>query len=155
MSDKAGTKLIAQNKKVRREYELLEFLEAGLALQGTEVKSLRGGKVSFKDGYIRIRNGEAFLVGVHIAPYEQAGSHDNHDPERERKLLLHGWEIDKLQAAIEQKGLTVVPVKLYFKRGKVKLETALARGKKMHDRREDLKRKAVDIDTAREMARHK
>jgi len=148
-----GVKSIAVNKKVRHHYELLESFEAGLALQGVEVKSLRQGKVSFKDGYVDFKDDEAWLKGVHIAPYENAG-YVTVNPERERKLLLHTYEIKRLTAKVEQKGLSVVPVKLYFKNGKVKLEIAIARGKKLHDKREDLKQRDIAKDTARQMARY-
>ena len=150
----AGTKTIALNKKVRQYYELLDFFEAGLVLTGSEVKSLREGRVSFKDGYVRFIEGEAWLIGIHIAPYENAG-YAQHDPDRERKLLLHGREIHLLQTKVEQKGLTVVPTKMYFKNGRAKLEVALARGKDTVDRRDTLKKKAVQRDMEREMARRR
>ena len=149
----SGEKLIAPNKKARHLYEFLEKYEAGLVLTGSEVKSLRAGKISFKDGYVKFTDGEAFLVGVHIAPYEHAGD-DGHDPERPRKLLLHAAELRTLKAKVEQKGLTVAPVRLYFKNGKVKLEIALARGKKVFDRRDDLKARDLARDAARELERH-
>lgn len=150
---RTGEKLIASNKNARRLYELLETFEAGVALMGSEVKSLRAGHVSFKDGYVRLKDGQAWLVGVHIAPYENA-VHTGHDPERERRLLLHAHEIAQLQAKVEQKGLTVVPVRLYLKQGRVKLEIALGRGKKVHDRRDDIKNRDIARDTARELARY-
>ncbi|MGD9610256.1 MAG: SsrA-binding protein SmpB [Desulfovibrionaceae bacterium] len=149
----SGEKLIAQNKKARHLYEFLEKFEAGLVLTGTEVKSLRAGKISFKDGYVKFTDGEAFLVGVHIAPYENAG-YATHDPERPRKLLLHVHEIRIMRSKVEQKGLTVVPVRLYFKNGRAKVEIALARGKKVFDRRDDLKARDLDRDAARELERH-
>lgn len=149
-----GTKLIAQNKNARRNYEFMETLEAGISLMGSEVKSLRDGKVSFKDGYVNLRGGQAFLVGVHIAPYENA-VWTGHEAERERKLLLHAREIVRLAAQVEQKGLTVVPVRFYFKRGRVKLEIALARGRKTFDKRDELRRKDMERDTARQLARYK
>ena len=149
----SGEKLIAQNKKARHLYEFLEKFEAGLVLTGTEVKSLRAGKVSFKDGYVKCGDGEAFLIGVHIAPYENAG-YAAHDPERPRKLLLHAAEVRTLRAKVEQKGLTVAPIRMYFKNGKAKVEIALARGKKVYDRRDDLKARDLDRDAAREMDRH-
>ncbi len=154
MSEKnsSGEKLIAPNKNARRLYEILDKFEAGLALMGSEVKSLRAGRVTFKDGYIQFKGKEAFLVGVHISIYENAG-YAGHEPERPRKLLLHADEIRTLKAKVEQKGLTVIPLRLYFKRGKAKLEIGLARGKKVHDRREDLKAKDIKRDTARELAR--
>ena len=146
--------LIAQNKKARREYEILDTYEAGLVLLGSEVKSLRQNGASFKDGYVRFKDDEAWLVGVHIAPYENAGpvGQGGHDPERPRKLLLHQFEINALVNKVEQKGLTVVPIKLYLSRGKVKLQIGLGRGKKTFDRRDDLKRRAADRDMARDLA---
>lgn len=149
----SGEKLIAQNKKARHLYEFLEKFEAGLVLTGTEVKSLRAGKINFKDGYVKFQGGEAVLIGVHIAPYENAG-YATHDPERPRKLLLHASEIAALRAKVEQKGLTVVPVRLYFKNGRAKVEIALARGKKVFDRRDDLKARDLDREAARELDRH-
>lgn len=149
----SGEKLIAQNKKARHLYEFLDKFEAGIVLTGSEVKSLRAGRVSFKDGYVKFENGEAFLVGVHIAAYENAG-YAGHEPERRRKLLLHAAEIRTLKAKVEQKGLTVAPVRMYFKNGKAKVEIALARGKKVFDRRDDLKSRDLDRDAARELARH-
>jgi SsrA-binding protein len=146
-----GVKPIAINKHARREYELLDILEAGLALTGSEVKSLRAGKVSLKEGYVRFADGEAFLCGVNIAPYENAG-YAQHEADRERKLLLHRDEIARLTAKVEQKGLTVVPVRMYFKNSRAKLEIALARGRKLHDKREDLKAREMQRDTARELA---
>lgn len=154
MTDKPGHKQIAANKQARRLYDLMDTVEAGLALTGSEVKSLRLGRVAFKDGYVRFTENEAFLVGVHIAPYENAG-YAQHDPERERKLLLHAREIAQLKAKSEQKGLTVVPLRLYFSRGRVKLEIALAKGKRIHDRKDDLKERDIQRDTDREMARYK
>lgn len=150
----AGEKLIALNRNARRLYEFVEQLEAGIALTGSELKSLREGRVNFMDGYVRFQNGEAWLTGVHIAPYANAGM-DQHEPTRERKLLLHNREIVKLQASAAQKGLTVVPVRLYFKAGRVKLEIALGRGKNVHDRRDDLKARDLDRDTQRQLADYK
>lgn len=146
----AGEKLIATNKQARRLYEFLEVFEAGLVLMGSELKSLREGRVNFMDGYVRFTNGEAWLTGVHIAPYANAGM-DPHEPTRERKLLLHSREIDKLQALAAQKGLTVIPVKLYFKNGRVKLQIALGKGKNVHDRRDDIKARDMALDTARQL----
>lgn len=151
---RAGIKVVAQNKKVRKLYDLLEFFEAGLVLTGPEVKSVRDGKVSFKDGYVKFSGGEAYLTGIHIAPYENAG-YAGHDPDRDRKLLLHKREIDTLTGKVEQKGLTVVPTKVYIKNSLIKVELALGKGRKVHDHREELKRRAVERDTAREMTRYK
>ncbi|NLY40750.1 MAG: SsrA-binding protein SmpB [Desulfovibrionales bacterium] len=147
-----GIKIIAANRKARHFYEFLDFIEAGMVLTGSEVKSLREGRVNFMDGYVRISSGEAYLSGVHISPYVNAG-YAQHDPDRERKLLMHAHEIRSLKAKMEQKGLTLVPTKIYFKHGKIKIELALAKGKKVHDRREDLKQKAINRDTEREMNR--
>lgn len=149
----SGEKLVALNKKARHLYEFLEKYEAGLVLMGSEVKSLRLGRISFKDGYVKFQDGEAFLIGVHIAPYENAG-YAGHEPERPRKLLLHTAEINAMRVKVEQKGLTVVPVRVYFKNGRAKVEIALARGKKVFDRRDDLKSRDLDRDAARELARH-
>ena len=143
---------IAENRKARQYYEFLEFFEAGLALTGPEVKSLRAGQVSFGDSFVECRDGEAWIVGMRIAPYERAG-YVPQDPDRDRKLLLHAREIKLLAAQTEQKGLTVVPVKLYFKQGNIKMEIALARGRKLHDQREELKRRAETRDLERELAR--
>lgn len=143
--------LIGENRKARHYYDFLEFREAGLVLIGAEVKSLRAHQVSFQDSYVEFRNGEAFVLSLHIAPYANAG-YVVQDPDRPRKLLLHAQEIYSLTSAVEQKGLTVVPVKLYFKNGKVKMELALARGRKVHDHREVLKRRAEDMDIRRELA---
>ncbi|WP_419781342.1 SsrA-binding protein SmpB [Maridesulfovibrio sp.] len=144
---------IALNKQARRNYEFVETMEAGLVLKGTEVKSLRQGLVSFMDGYINFKEGEAWLVGVHIAPYDHAG-YTQHEPDRQRKLLLHAREIEKLQNRVDQKGLTVIPVRLYFSRGKIKLEIALAKGRNVHNRKEELKRRDIARDTARQLANY-
>ena len=146
----SGSKILGQNKKARHLYELVEFFEAGMVLMGSEVKSLKAGRISFMDGYVRFQGGEAFLTGVHIAPYENAG-YAGHEPDRDRKLLLHGREIEDMAAQVEQKGLTVVPTKIYLKNGRIKLEIALAKGKHTYDRRHELKDRAVKRDTDREM----
>jgi len=150
----SGIKIIAVNKKVRRFFEIMETIEAGLSLTGSEVKSLRAGQISFKDGYVKFDQGEAFLADVHIAPYENAG-YAQHEPERKRKLLLHKNEIDRLMGKVEQKGLTVVPLKVYFKKGRIKVELALAKGLKLFDQREELKQRAVKRDMDREMSGHR
>ena len=152
MAQQSGKiKIIGQNKKARHLYELVEFVEAGMMLTGSEVKSLREGHISFMDGYVRFEQGEAFLVGVHIAEYANAG-YAQHQPDRPRKLLMHKREIEHLVSDVEKKGLTVVPTKVYFRNGRIKVELALARGKNLYDRRHDLKEKAVKRDVAREMA---
>src|ERR687883_1919881 len=133
----AETKLIADNRRARFDYELLERYEAGLQLQGTEVKSLRDGRASLAQAYAEVRDGEAWLVGSHIDEYGQ-GNRANHDPDRDRKLLLHRREIDSLYGRVRERGLTLVPTRLYFKDGRVKVELALARGKERVDKRRDL-----------------
>ena len=148
----AAVETIARNKRARHDYEILETWEAGLVLTGTEVKSLRGGKASIKEGFARVANGEVFLEGVNITPYEQ-GNRYNHDPVRTRKLLLHRREIERLVGAVEQKGLTLVPLELYFSHGVAKVTLALGRGKKAHDRREDLKKRDAEREMARAMSR--
>ena len=133
-------KIVAQNKKAYHDYFILDTYEAGIELQGTEIKSIRKGSVNLKDSFIRIRNDEAFIDNMHIAPYEQ-GNRFNHEPLRQRKLLLHKEEIKKLQKELKENGLTIVPTKLYFNTSKLKVEIALARGKKLYDKRQDLKEK--------------
>ncbi|MBQ7617702.1 MAG: SsrA-binding protein SmpB [Desulfovibrio sp.] len=151
MAKKKSSAEIAYNKKARFLYELSGFLEAGIALTGAEVKSLRGHKVNFIDSYVECKNGEAWLQSLHIAPYENAG-YVPQDPNRPRRLLLHAVEIRRLASAVAQKGFTIVPVRLYFAKGKIKVEIALGRGKKMHDHRESLKRRAEERDLARELS---
>jgi SsrA-binding protein len=138
----AGDRPIATNRRARHEYEILETVEAGIVLRGTEVKSLRDGLVNFKDSYASVRNGEGWLLGCHINPYSH-GTDANHDPERDRKLLLHKKEIDRLGGKISEKGLTLVPLRLYFKDGRAKVELGLARGKKLHDKRATLREREV------------
>lgn len=146
---------IGTNKQARRLYDILETFEAGISLLGSEVKSLRGGHVAFKDGYVQFRDNSAFLVGVHIAPYEKTGEYDQHDPERPRRLLLHKREITVLKAKSDQKGLTVIPMKMYFSRGKVKVLIGLGKGKNVHSRKQDLKDRDIARDTARQLADHR
>ncbi len=143
-----GIKIIANNKKAYHEYFVDEVVEAGLVLQGTEVKSIRLGQVSIKEAYCRIRNGEVFVDNMNISPYEQ-GNRENHDPLRARKLLLHDYEIEKLIKKVAEKGLTLVPTKVYFKDSKAKLEVGICRGKKLYDKRETLKRKQADRESSR------
>ncbi len=142
-----GEKLICNNKKAFHDYFIEEKFEAGMVLCGTEVKSLRLGKANLNDSFALVRNGEAFLNNLHISPYD-FGNRENHDPDRMRKLLLHKKEIVKLFAKVREQGYSLVPLRLYFKNGKVKVEMGLAKGKKLYDKREDLKRK----DQKREMA---
>jgi SsrA-binding protein len=132
-----GTKLITDNRRARYDYELLERLEAGIVLTGTEVKSLRAGKASLQHAFAHVRDGDVYLVGANIPEYPQA-SRQNHDPDRDRKLLLHRREIDSLAGKVKEKGLTLVPTRLYFKDGRVKVELALARGKEARDKRRDI-----------------
>ncbi len=141
-------KIIAQNRKAYHEYFIDDKIECGIVLAGTEVKSLRKGAVNFRDSYAEIRNGECFLCGMHISPYEQ-GNIFNKDPLRDRKLLLHKSEINRLLGFVKQKGLTLVPLELYFSKGKVKLLLGVARGKKLYDKRDSIAAK----DTAREIDR--
>ena len=148
-SEKSGrVKVVATNRKARRNYTLIDTYEAGLALLGSEVKSLRDGKMELKDSYGDIRNGEAYLVGAHIAPYDYAHE-GGHDPERARKLLLHRREIDRIAGGLAEKGLTLVPLQVYFKDGRAKVELALARGKTTVDKRHTLR----DREHQREMER--
>jgi SsrA-binding protein len=133
----AGEKLIADNRRARHEYTLSDRFEAGLVLTGTEVKSLREGRAQVRQAYADIRGDEAWLIGLHIGPYEQ-GTTKSHDPDRDRKLLLHRREIESLTGKVKEKGFTLVPTRLYFKDGRVKVEIALAKGKDTHDKRSDL-----------------
>ena len=146
-----GRHTVARNPKATHDYHVLETWEAGIVLTGTEVKSLRNGKASIKEAYARLRNGEVFLEGMNVTPYEQ-GNRYNHDPVRSRKLLLHRKEIERLIGAVEQRGLTLVPLELYFKHGRAKVVLALGKGKKQHDRREDLKRRMDEREAARAVA---
>ncbi|MDT2756106.1 SsrA-binding protein SmpB [Enterococcus asini] len=147
---KGAGKLIAQNKKARHDYTIVDTVEAGIVLQGTEIKSIRNSRINLKDGFVRIRNGEAFLVNVHISPYEQ-GNIFNHDPLRTRKLLLHKKQIDKLYGEMKQQGMSIVPLKVYLKDGYAKVLIGLAKGKKQYDKRESLKRKDQERQIARVM----
>lgn len=150
MSDTStGFKIVSDNRQARFLYEILETYEVGVELLGTEVKSIRAGKANLRDGFALIRNGEAFLLNVHISPHHTTSQVFNHDPRRTRKLLLHRDQIRKLTGKVEQQGLTLVPLKMYLKRGWVKIDLALVRGKKLHDKREDVKRR----DDQREMQR--
>ncbi|MHB8140421.1 MAG: SsrA-binding protein SmpB [Vulcanimicrobiaceae bacterium] len=141
------------NRRARHEYEILESLEAGLVLTGTEVKSLRDGGVSLQEAYARVRNGEVWLVGMHVPPYKQ-GSFSNVDPRRARKLLLHKDQIAHLVGKVAEKGLTLVPLRLYFTRGRAKVQLGLARGKKLWDKRASVAERDAKRDAERETARH-
>lgn len=143
---------VARNRKASHEYQILETWEAGIVLTGTEVKSLRDGKANISDAYGILRDGEVFLLNLHISPYERGG-YVNHDPTRTRKLLLHRREIRKMIGAVERQGLTLVPLELYFRDGRAKVALALGRGKKLHDKRSDERRRDDERDMARAMRR--
>jgi SsrA-binding protein len=140
MARARGEKLIADNRRARHDYHLTDRVEAGIVLTGTEVKSLRDGRIQLAGAYADIRDGEAWLVGANISPYDQ-GTYANHDPERDRKLLLHAREIASLRGKVREKGFTLVPTRLYFKDGRVKVEIALARGKDVRDKRADISKR--------------
>ena len=143
MAGTRGEKLIVDNRRARHDYHLLERLEAGLVLTGTEVKSLRAGRANLSNAYADVRDGEVWLIGAHISEYEQ-GNAANHDPDRERKLLLHDREIGSLIGKVRERGLTLVPTRLYFKNGRAKVELAVARGKEARDKRRDIARREAD-----------
>ncbi|HEX8803150.1 MAG TPA: SsrA-binding protein SmpB [Acidimicrobiales bacterium] len=153
MARPTGTKLIAANRKARRNYEVLETVEAGLVLRGSEVKSLRAAHVQIGEAYARIEDGEAWLLGMHVAPYERAQEHSGHEPERRRKLLLHAEEIARLRSLVDEQRLALVPLSLYFKEGRAKVELALARGRKTYDKRQVLARRDAEREAARAAAR--
>lgn len=144
-----GVKVIAQNKKARHDYFIEDTYEAGISLAGTEVKSIRLGKVNLKDSYAQVKNGEMMLCNMHVSPYEK-GNIFNKDPMRERRLLLHRSEISRLNGLVTQKGFSLVPLSLYLKKGMVKVEIAVVRGKKLYDKREDI----ATRDAERDMQRH-
>jgi len=144
--------LVASNRRARFDYEILDTFEAGLSLLGPEVKSLRGGKASLAEAFAVVRRGEAYLVGCHIPPYEQA-SRENPDPRRERKLLLHRREIAELEGGASERGFTIIPLELYFRRGRAKVSLALARGKKRHDKRETIRTREEEREVARTLRR--
>ena len=139
-------RIIAENRKARHDYHIIETWEAGVALLGTEVKAIREGRVNLRDSYARAENGELWMVNVHISPYSHTG-YARHEELRQRKLLLHRHEIRKLAGRTVEKGLTLVPLELYFKNGRVKVSLALAKGKQAHDKRETIKRREVDRET--------
>ena len=143
-------KTIATNRKARHDYFLYDTYEAGMVLTGTEIKSIRAGRVNLRDSYVAIRDGQAWLVNVHIAPYS-AGSRENPDPRRDRKLLLHRREINRLQSAVQEKGLTIVPLRLYMKDNRAKVEIALARGRKLYDKRAAIEEKETQRRIEREI----
>jgi len=149
-----GKKIIASNRRARHEYTIEDTVEAGLVLTGTEVKSLRAGRATITDGFGQINDSEAWLHGVHIPEYTQ-GTWTNHEPRRTRKLLLHRKEIDKLASSIRERGLTLVPLSLYFRDGKVKIELGLARGKRTYDKRHDLAKRDAAREVERELRRRR
>lgn len=147
---KGEGQLIAQNRKARHDYSVSDTIEAGMVLQGTEIKAIRAGRMNLKDGFAKIRNGEIFLHNVHISPYEQ-GNLFNHEPLRTRKLLMKKKQIDRLIGETKTPGVTLVPLKVYIKNGYAKVLIGVAKGKKNYDKREDLKRKDINRDIAREL----
>lgn len=149
MANKETQKLIANNKKAYHDYFIDETYEAGIVLHGTEVKSMRMGKCSVKESFIRIENGEMFVYGMHVSPYEK-GNIFNKDPLRIKKLLLHKYEINKMAGKVAEKGYTLVPLQVYFKEGKVKVEIGLARGKKLYDKRADIAKKDMKREAEKE-----
>ena len=142
---------VATNRKARHEYTIEDSFEAGIVLTGTEIKSVRAHKVNLADAYARVENGEAWLIGAHIAPWE-TGDRNNHEPKRSRKLLLHRGEIDEIVGRAKQKGQTIVPLRLYLSRGRAKVELGIARGKQLHDKRRDIAERDAKREVARELA---
>ncbi len=151
--DADGIRQVARNRRARHDYDILETFECGIALQGSEVKSLRAGKVSLQDSFARVDSGELWLHGVHIPPYDHASAFGTHDPDRRRKLLVHRGQIDELTGRTQQQALTMVPLSIYFKEGRAKVELALARGRKLHDKRHAIAERDATRDAARDMAR--
>jgi SsrA-binding protein len=147
-TENAERQVVASNRRARHDYEVLDTFEAGIALLGPEVKSLRNGKASLTDGYALIRRGEVFLANVHVGPYEKAWR-ENADPRRERKLLLHRAEISRLEGRVAERGLTLIPLQLYFKHGRAKVELGLCRGKRRYDKRESIRQRETERDLQR------
>jgi len=147
-----NVKVVATNRKARFEYFLLELYEAGLSLQGSEIKSIRAGQVSLAEAYVHVEGRQAWLMEAHIAPYAQANRY-NHDPKRPRRLLLHRKEIRELWDAVRQKGVTIVPTRVYLKEGRAKLEIAIAKGKKLHDKRQAIAQREAEREMERQMQR--
>src|SRR3954463_11412595 len=146
---KNGNAPLIENRKARHDYTIEETIEAGIALVGSEIKSIRAGRANIREGYVRVENGEAWLLNAHISTWPQAGTHFNHEPMRRRKLLLHRNEIDYLKGKVEQKGLTLVPLNIHFVHGRAKLEIAVARGKKLFDKRDAMAERDADREVAR------
>ncbi len=151
MAKQAETKIIAKNKKAFFDYEILDKYEAGLVLKGSEIKSARNGGVSLKEGYVKIIEGEAWLTQTRIAPYKQSGEYFNHDPFRDRKLLLHRREIDSIIGRVQRKGLTILPLYMYIKGNRAKLEIGLAKSKKKYDKKDDIIKRELDKEARREV----
>jgi SsrA-binding protein len=151
-SRSAGTRAVATNRQARRDYEILDTFEAGIALQGSEVKSLREAKVQLAESYARIDDGEIWLMGLHISPYSHSGQADGHLADRTRKLLLHRGEIERIRSRLDQERLTLVPLSLYFKDGRAKLELGLGRGRRQYDKRQVIAKRDADLDAARAMS---
>ena len=148
-----GTKVVASNRRARHDYDVLDTFECGIALTGSEVKSIRDGKIQLKDSYARVQDGEVWLHGVHVAPYAFAHGDSAHDPERVRKLLLHRHEIDELVGRTQQDSLTMVPLSVYFKDGRAKVELALAKGRRRYDKRQAIAARDAAREAERDMAR--
>ncbi|HEX2699233.1 MAG TPA: SsrA-binding protein SmpB [Acidimicrobiales bacterium] len=148
-----GPRPIAQNRRARHDYDVIETFECGIALQGSEVKSIRDGKIQLRDSYARVEGRDVWLFGAHVAPYAQATGFGSHDPDRARKLLLHRREIDDLRARTQQDGLALVPLSVYFRDGRAKVELALARGRKTYDKRHAIAARDADREMARAVAR--
>ncbi len=149
----SNNRTVARNKKATHEYDILETFECGIVLHGSEVKSLRNNQVSLVDSYARVRSGEIWLLGIHIAPYTQAGAYGQHNPVRDRKLLLHKKQIDHISTALAEKSLTLVPLSIYFKDGKAKVSLALAKGRLLWDKRRAIQERDETREAAREIAR--
>ncbi len=154
MKEEDGRHVVGRNRKARHEYEILDTYEAGMVLKGPEVKSLRAGKLAFNDAFARVEQGEMWLYSLHISPYEQA-NRANVDPDRVRKLLLHRKEIGRLSSKTQEKGLTLVPLEVYFRKGNAKVTLGLARGRRLYDKREKLKQKTQDMEARRAMGKHR
>jgi len=155
MAGREDVKVVARNRKASHDYHIEDRYEAGLVLQGTEIKSIREGRVNLRDGYVRPRDGELWLLDVHIGPYKPAGQYFGHDPKRPRKLLLHRYEIDRLIGAVERTGYTIIPLRMYLKDGLAKVEIALAKGKATHDKRRTIKDRDVKRDVERQMRKYR
>jgi SsrA-binding protein len=147
-----GTKVVASNRRARHDYDILETFECGIVLTGSEVKSIRDGKIQLKDSFARVQDGEMWLHGVHISPYVYAQGPNAHDPDRSRKLLLHRAEIDELTGRTQQESLTLVPLAVYFKEGRAKVELGLAKGRRSYDKRQAIAKRDADREAARAMA---